>query len=155
MAGIWFFSCTEKGVIPENPNVILCMADDMGWGDAGYNGHPEIHTPYLDEMAAKGVVFERFYAGASVCSPTRGSCLTGRNPFRYGIYTANRGHLKQEEISLAEIFKQHGYSTGHFGKWHLGTLSADFSGKGPQRHPERNYMTPGMAGFDEWFSTEW
>jgi len=147
-------ACSGPGIAPENTNVILCMADDMGWGDVAYNGHPEIHTPFLDEMAASGVRFDRFYAGASVCSPTRGSCLTGRNPFRYGIYTANRGYLKQEEINLAEVFKDQGYTTGHFGKWHLGTMSPEFSGKGPSRHPERNYMTPGMAGFDEWFSTE-
>jgi arylsulfatase A-like enzyme len=137
------------------PNIILCMADDLGWGDTGYNGHPVIQTPNLDEMARAGLRFDRFYAAAPVCSPTRGSALTGRHPYRYGIRTANHGHLKREEICLAEVLKSLGYRTGHFGKWHLGTMTPDFSGKGKGRQPSVNYMTPGMAGFDEWFSTEY
>ncbi|MFP6897794.1 MAG: sulfatase-like hydrolase/transferase [Roseibacillus sp.] len=136
------------------PNIVLCMADDLGWGDTGFNGHPQIVTPHLDEMAKAGVKLNRYYAGAPVCSPTRGSCLTGRNPFRYGIPGANSGHLKKEEINLAELLKEHGYATGHFGKWHLGTLSPKWSGKGKGRKPELNYMTPGMAGFDQWFTSE-
>ncbi|MDX2430686.1 MAG: sulfatase-like hydrolase/transferase [Bacteroides sp.] len=144
----------DKTESKPRPNIILCMADDLGWGDVGYNGHPYIQTPSLDEMAESGIRFDRFYSGSSVCSPTRGSCLTGRNPFRYGIPTANKGHLKKEELTLAEVMKELGYSTGHFGKWHLGALSPEFSGKGPGRRPEENYMTPGMAGFDEWFATE-
>lgn len=138
----------------DRPNIILCMADDLGWGDVAYNGHPSIKTPNLDQMAAEGIRFDRFYSGSSVCSPTRGSCLTGRNPYRYGIFSANKGHLQEEEVNLAEVLKEAGYATGHFGKWHLGTLDPEFSGKGPGRHPEKNYMSPGMAGFDEWFSTE-
>jgi len=131
------------------------MSDDQGWGDTGYNGHPVLNTPHLDTMAREGIRFNRFYSGAPVCSPTRGSCLTGRHPYRYGIFGANRGHLKKDEVTLAAVLKEHGYATGHFGKWHLGTLSPDFSGKGPRRKPEENYMTPGMSGFDEWFSTEY
>jgi len=137
------------------PNIILCMADDLGWGDTGYNGHAILKTPNLDAMAAAGLRFDRFYAGAPVCSPTRGSVLTGRHPSRYGIRTANHGHLKAEEICLAEVLRERGYATGHFGKWHLGTLTPEFSGKGPGRKPKENFMTPGMAGFDEWFSTEY
>ena len=143
-----------KGAV-ERPNVILMMADDMGWGDTGYNGHPVLKTPNLDVMAKAGLVFNRFYAGSSVCSPTRGSVLTGRHPYRYGVTTANKGHLKKEEVCLAEVLKTKGYTTGHFGKWHLGTLTPDFSGKGKGRKPAENYMTPGMSGFDEWFSTEY
>ena len=79
------------------PNIILCMADDQGWGDTGYNGHPYLRTPHLDAMAGAGLRFDRFYAGAPVCSPTRGSALTGRHPFRYGIYFANVGSMKPEE----------------------------------------------------------
>jgi arylsulfatase A-like enzyme len=137
------------------PNVILCMADDMGWGDPGFNGGQIIQTPHLDAMAAAGLKFNRFYSAAPVCSPTRGSCLTGRHPYRYGVFGANSGHLRAGENSLAELLKQEGYVTGHFGKWHLGTLSPEFSGKGPRRQPKQNYMTPGMSGFDEWFSTEY
>jgi arylsulfatase A-like enzyme len=105
-------------------------------------------------MAAAGVRLTRYYAAAPVCSPTRGSCLTGRHPSRYGIPGANRGHLRAEEWNLAELFHAAGHATGHFGKWHLGTMTADFSGKGPGRQPARNHMSPGMAGFDRWFSTE-
>ena len=65
------------------PNIILCMTDDQGWGDVGYNGNPILKTPNLDAMAASGVRFDRFYAAYPVCSPTRGSVLTGRNPSRY------------------------------------------------------------------------
>lgn len=137
------------------PNIILCMADDLGWGDTGYNGHPVLQTPNLDNLAQSGLRFDRFYAGAPVCSPTRGSVLTGRHPYRYGVFTANAGHLRKDEICLAEVLKEEGCTTGHFGKWHLGTLTPDYSGKGPKRKPEENYMTPGMSGFDEWFSTEY
>ncbi len=136
------------------PNFILCMADDLGWGDTGFNGHPRIITPHLDAMARSGMKLTRYYAGAPVCSPTRGSCLTGRNPFRYGITTANVGHLLKDEINLAGLLSKKGYATGHFGKWHLGTLSPRFSGKGPGRKAEKNFMSPGMAGFDEWFASE-
>lgn len=136
------------------PNIILAMADDLGWGDVGFNWDTPIQTPNLDTLGGMGLVFDRFYAASPVCSPTRGSCLTGRHPSRYRIYHANVGHLLREEICLADVLKEHGYVTGHFGKWHLGTLSPDFSGK-RNRHPEKHYMTPGMHGFDEWFSTEY
>ena len=136
------------------PNIILVMADDLGWGDPGYNGNAIIQTPHLDQMSREGIRFERFYSGSSVCSPTRASCLTGRNGFRMGIRTANQGHLPESEISLAEILKKHGYRTGHFGKWHLGTLTPEYSGKGASRKAKQNYSAPGMNGFDEWFSTE-
>ena len=136
------------------PNVILCMADDLGWGDPGFNGNLVIKTPNLDAMAEAALRFTRFYAAAPVCSPTRGSCLTGRHPYRYGVFSANVGHMREQEITLAEALKTQGYTTGHFGKWHLGTLLPDYSGKGPRRNPRENYMTPGMCGFDEWFSTE-
>lgn len=137
------------------PNIVLMMADDMGWGDPQcFHADSPISTPNLDAMCKRGIQFTRFYAAAPVCSPTRGACLTGRNPYRYGITTANRGHLRAGEICLAEVLRKRGYATGHFGKWHLGTLLPDYSGKGPRRKPRENYCTPGMRGFDEWFSTE-
>ena len=131
------------------PNVILFMADDQGWGDTGYNGHPVLRTPTLDRMSQSAVRFDRFYAGSPVCSPTRGGCLTGRHPFRYGIFFANAGgpgqaseyRLPREEVTLAGVLQKAGYRTGHFGKWHLG----DFEG--------RMKASPSDAGFDEWFST--
>jgi arylsulfatase A-like enzyme len=147
------YAVDPKSPVP--PNVILCMADDMGWGDPGFNGNRIIKTPSLDEMASNGMRFDRFYSGAPVCSPTRGSCLTGRHPWRYGIWFANEGHLRKPELNLAEVLRMQGYMTGHFGKWHLGTLSSTQSGKGVGRNTQRNYMTPGMSGFDEWFATEY
>lgn len=132
------------------PNIVLAMADDQGWGDTSYNGHPVLKTPNLDSMSRSGIRFDRFYAGAPVCSPTRGSCLTGRHPFRYGIFFANADTgadapskyiLPSREITVAELVKPLGYATGHFGKWHLG----DF--QGPQR------SSPADNGFDEFFST--
>jgi arylsulfatase A-like enzyme len=145
----------EFGYGQERPNIVLIMSDDQGWGDAGYMGHPNAVTPALDDMAAKGLVFNRFYAAAPVCSPTRGSVLTGRHPFRYGIYNANTGHLPEEEPNLARILKAEGYRTGHFGKWHLGTLTTRVE-EGNRARPgdETHYAPPWERGFDVAFSTE-
>jgi len=137
------------------PNIILVMADDLGWGDVGFNGNRVIRTPHLDAMAKNSLRFERFYAAAPVCSPTRGSCITGRHPFRYGIYFANTGHMKTEELTLAELLQKHGYATGHFGKWHLGTLTKtekEANRGGPRG--VKNFSPPQVNGFDVCFSTE-
>lgn len=147
-------NCSKLGH-NDKPNIILCMSDDQGWGDTGYNGHPIIKTPGLDEMAANGIQFNRFYSAAPVCSPTRGSCLTSRHPFRYGISYANVGHMKKQEITLAEALKMQGYTTGHFGKWHLGTLTKtekDSNRGGPDG--AKHYSPPWENGFDVCFSTE-
>jgi len=152
------FSCSQhaiKSTIEANPNFILIMTDDQGWGDTGYNDHPTLKTPHLDRMAQEGLRFERFYSASAVCSPTRGSCITGRHPNRYGIYFANTGHMKKDEITLAEMLKTQGYITGHFGKWHLGTLTTKIKdanrGKpGVSAH----YSPPQNNGFDVCFSTE-
>jgi arylsulfatase A-like enzyme len=131
------------------------MTDDQGWGDSGYNGHPVLKTPHLDQMAREGIRFERFYSGAPVCSPTRGSCLTARHPYRYGITFANVGHLPLGEILLSEVLKQKGYATGHFGKWHLGTLTTEM--KESNRGKPGNwtdFSPPWHHGFDTCFSTE-
>lgn len=130
------------------------MADDQGWGDTGYNGHPFLKTPHLDAMSEAGLRFDRFYSGAPVCSPTRGSALTGRHPYRYGVPTANAGHMREPEITLAEMLRDKGYTTGHFGKWHLGTLTNDQQdGRRGGRRPE-HYAPPWDHGFDESFSAE-
>lgn len=140
---------------PRRPNVILCMADDQGWGDVGYNSHPVLRTPNLDQMAREGIRFDRFYAGAPVCSPTRGSCLTGRHPYRYGIPYANRGKMKDGEITLAEYLKEKGYTTGHFGKWHLGTLTTSIKDANRGRPGKtEHYAPPWEHGFDACFATE-
>ena len=119
------------------PNIILVMADDQGWGDVGYNGHPFVQTPALDAMAKEGFVFDRFYAAAPVCSPTRASVMTGRNPIRTKVTNHGR-YMRPHEQTIAESLKEAGYVTGIFGKVHLG------SGQ-----PESPCNPSGM-GFDEW-----
>ncbi|MDP6633969.1 MAG: sulfatase-like hydrolase/transferase [Phycisphaerae bacterium] len=151
-------SLLAKTGAPSRPNVILCMTDDQGWGDTGYNGHPHLKTPNLDKMASEGVRFDRFYSAAPVCSPTRGSCITGRHPNRYGIWFAMDGHIKPQELTIYEALKARGYATGHFGKWHLGTLTRE---KGAQnrwgvwsRKPREHYSPPWVNGVEACFVTE-
>ncbi|MCA9070162.1 MAG: sulfatase-like hydrolase/transferase, partial [Planctomycetaceae bacterium] len=115
---ILYALCIPQTLLAATPNVVLVMCDDLGWGDVGFNGSQVAKTPNLDEMAAHSLKFTRFYSAAPVCSPTRGSVMTGRHPYRYGIPTANAGHMKPQEWTLAEALKTKGYTTGHFGKWH-------------------------------------
>ena len=123
----------------ERPHIVLVMADDHGYGDCGFTGHPFVKTPHLDEMAEAGVVFSRFYASAPVCSPTRASVMTGRHPFRANV--PNHGHyMRPDEWTIAEQLGDAGYVTGHFGKWHIGSVQPD------------SPTSPGGAGFDEWLS---
>ena len=138
----------------KKPNIILIMADDLGYGDVGFNGNTIIKTPHMDRMAASGMKFTNFYSGGPVCSPTRGTCLTGRHYYRYGIFSANIGHLPTEEVVLPELLKDNGYATGHFGKWHIGTLSKELSSKGASRKPAENYSAPWHHSYDESFVTE-
>lgn len=131
---------------PKRPNIILVMSDDQGWGQTGYNNHPILKTPNLDKMAENGLRFNRFYAGAPVCSPSRASVLTGRSNDRTGVYSAGYAICKQEK-TIAQALKNAGYKTAIFGKWHLNGL------RGPGvpilASDERN---PGKFGFDEWLS---
>ena len=123
----------------ERPNIVLVMADDQGWGDVGFRDHPHLKTPVMDEMAKNGIRFDRFYAAAPVCSPTRGSVMTGRHPNRFGCFSW--GHpLREKEKTVAEYLQQAGYTTGHFGKWHLGSIEAGEA------------TNPGRSGFDRWVS---
>lgn len=124
----------------QRPNFILAMADDQGWGDMAYMGHPVVKTPVFDEMARTGWRFDRFYAGAPVCSPTRASVMTGRTPNRSGTFSWGYT-LRPQEITVAEALQSAGYTTGHFGKWHLGSVRAD------------SPVSPGRSGFDDWFSS--
>ncbi|MCA1810059.1 MAG: sulfatase-like hydrolase/transferase, partial [Lentisphaerae bacterium] len=100
------------------PNIVLIMTDDQGWGETGYYNHPVLKTPNLDAMAANGLRFDRFYAAAPVCSPTRATVLTGRTNDRAGVH--DHGYpLRLQEKTLPRALQQQGYRTAHFGKWHL------------------------------------
>lgn len=140
------------------PNVILMMSDDQGWGDTGYNGHKELKTPHLDRMSKEGITFTRFYSANAMCSPTRGSIYTGRHPYRYGITFAMKGMLEPNEICLTTVLKKAGYTTGHFGKWHMGTLT-DRRGEQKRwgafaKNPKRYYCPPWERDVDVCFVTE-
>ncbi len=136
--------------------MILIMSDDQGWGDVSYNGHPYLKTPHLNQMVKDGARFTRAYAGSAVCSPTRASFLTGRNPERFGICFANCGYLKKEEITIYELVKPLGYTTAHFGKWHLGTLSKTIPDANRGGNPKYfdEYSPPWEHGVDVSFVTE-
>lgn len=128
------------------PHIILVMADDMGWGQTGYNRHPRLKTPNLDAMAASGLRFDRFYAGAPNCSPTRATVLTGRSNDRCGV--ENHGFaLRRQEKTVARALRDAGYATAHFGKWHLN----GFKGPGAPVLAGDDH-NPGEFGFDDWLS---
>ncbi len=148
-----FSSCAEPD---QKPNIILIMSDDQGWYDVGFNGNTEVQTPYLDSLASKGIIFDRFYSASAVCSPTRASLITGRNPLRMNIPYANTGHMQDEEITIAEILQREGYATAHFGKWHLGTLSKTVhdANRGGREEFIDDYSIPTEHGYDNYFCTE-
>ena len=142
-----FLASAFSGFGGEKPNIILIMADDLGWGDTGFNGNAEIKTPHLDQMAANGLRLSRFYTASPLCSPTRGSCLTGRYPWRFGILAAHTGGMRIAETTVAEVAKKAGYLTGFFGKWHIGWVK-------PEEQGSRGfYSPPWHHGFDETFAT--
>jgi len=138
---------TLHAASPQRPNVVILLADDLGWKDVGSYGGP-VKTPAIDSLAARGMRFTDFYSGAAVCSPSRAVLLTGRHHLRAGVYSwihdpAQNSHLLEREVTLAEVLKQAGYATAHIGKWHLGLPT-----------PERPFKpTPAAHGFDYWFAT--
>ncbi|HOX75834.1 MAG TPA: sulfatase-like hydrolase/transferase [Bacteroidales bacterium] len=119
------FSCGQKKAeenVQQKPNIIVIIADDLGWNDIGYH-NPGIKTPNIDGMMQQGLTFDRFYV-CSVSSPTRASLLTGRYPTRYGILAplGDAPGLPAGTVTIASLLKANGYDTGISGKWHLGTV---------------------------------
>ncbi|MFV2070313.1 MAG: sulfatase-like hydrolase/transferase [Pirellulales bacterium] len=121
----------------ENPNILLIMTDDQGYGDLGFHGNKRIDTPVLDRLAAQSVRFERFFV-CPYCTPTRAALMTGRYPLRTGTAAVTRGleTVRSEEVTIAEVLRSAGYATGCFGKWHIG-----------EHYPSH----PNGQGFDEFF----
>lgn len=105
----------------EHPNVILIITDDQGYGDFGFTGNPHVKTPVIDRFAGESVRFNNFYV-SPVSAPTRSSLMTGRYSLRTGVRDTYNGGaiMATEEITIAEVLKKAGYTTGQFGKWHLG-----------------------------------
>jgi arylsulfatase A-like enzyme len=131
------------------PNIVIILADDLGYGDLGCYGHPSIRTPNLDRMATEGLRFTDFYVAACVCTPSRAALLTGRLPIRSGmagsekrrvIFGDSTGGLPPEEITIARALKSKGYATACIGKWHLGQA------------PE---FLPTAHGFDSFYGLRW
>jgi arylsulfatase A len=130
------------------PNILIMLADDMGYEDLACYGGAS-NTPNLDRLAGDGLLFTDFYAAAPNCSPSRSGLLTGRAPSRTGIYNyrppGHPMHLRDDEITVAEVLSDNGYQTSHFGKWHLGALGHDSI----LQHPQ-----PSDQGFSYSFGTE-
>ena len=118
---LFLFGCSQNVEITQKPNIIIIMTDDQGWGDLSLNGNTSLSTPNIDQLAEDGVSFERFYV-SSVCSPTRAELLTGRYHVRGGVYSTSAGgeRLDLDETTIAEVFKDVGYQTAAYGKWHNG-----------------------------------
>jgi len=138
-------ACGKEG---PRPNILILLADDLGYADLGcYDGIPA--TPNLDRMASSGIRFTDFYAAAPNCTPSRAGLLTGKSPARLGIYSYRPPnhpmHLRDEEITIAEVLKKQDYQTVHLGKWHLGCLPQDSGFNHPQ---------PCDQGFDYSLGTE-
>ena len=131
----------------EQPNFVIVLADDLGWGDLGCYGHPAIQTPNLDRFAEQGLRLTHCYSACAVCSPSRSAILTGRTPYRNGVWRwipeGHQVHLRTSEITIAELLQQRGYDTCHVGKWHLnGHFNSPL-------HPQ-----PNDHGYDHWLATQ-
>ncbi|MDM4018421.1 sulfatase family protein [Roseiconus lacunae] len=137
--------CTVTSASDRPPNVIVFLADDLGYGDLGCYGNPIIETPNLDRFASEGVLLTDCHSAGTVCSPSRAGLLTGRQPYRSGFFYihSRKTFLRDQEVTLAEILKTKGYETAFWGKWHLSTLEESDHG-----HPG-----PGEQGFDYWMGT--
>ncbi len=129
------------------PNIVVVLSDDLGYGDIGCFGSPEIKTPALDKFASEGVKLTSCYAAAPNCSPARTGLMTGRTPYRVGVHNwipmLSPVHVRRQEITVATLLRQAGYATCHVGKWHMNGMFNMVGQPQPSDH-----------GFDYWFSTQ-
>jgi arylsulfatase A len=148
---------------PERPNFIQILTDDQGWGDLGSFGHQFIKSPHIDQLAEEGMKFTQCYSADSVCSPSRAAILTGRTPYRNGVFRwvpANHFcYLPETEVTLPQILRKNGYQTAHFGKWHLSYYSEE---RIPDSFDYKNFKFGGELvgqpsmndyGYDYWFAS--
>lgn len=139
--------CSLARAAERSPNIIIFLADDLGYGDLACYGNPVIKTPNLDAFANQGLRLTQCYSASAVCSPSRSAILTGRTPYRNGVFTwipENRTpYLRTSEMTSARLLKEKVYATAHVGKWHL---------NGYFNQP--NHPQPSDHGFDHWFSTQ-
>ncbi len=148
LLSVLFAVANSSFAAAQPPNIILFLADDMGWRDPACFGGKAVPTPHMDALAASGVKMTRFYSASAVCSPTRASILTGRYPLRFDIrdhFPDDETHLPRGVTTLPALLKQNGYQTAHVGKWHLGGLHL--------RHAQdRAHSIPGPRehGFDHY-----
>ncbi|MEM6628216.1 MAG: arylsulfatase [Bacteroidota bacterium] len=136
--GLFFVSCLKEEMQEQlQPNIVIILVDDQGWGDLSMNGNPLVETPRIDGIGKNGATLQHFYVNA-VCSPTRAALLTGRYAVRGGVYSTSAGgeRLDLDEYTFAQAFQEAGYATGAFGKWHNG-----------MQYPYH----PNARGFDEFF----
>jgi len=134
IAALLLSCCEMRPTVAQPPNVLIIYGDDQGSIDLGCFGVKDLQTPKLDQLAAQGLKLTQMYSAAAVCSASRVGLLTGRLPIRAG--QPGNGDLASDEITIAEVFRDGGYRTGHVGKWHLG------------KTPEQN---PAGQGFQNWF----
>ena len=131
----------------KRPNILIVLADDLGYGDLACYGHPRIKTPHIDRFSREGLKLTSCYAAAANCSPSRAGLMTGRTPSRVGIHNwiplLSPMHVRKREITIATLLRQAGYATCHVGKWHL---NGRFNLPGQPQPPDH--------GFDYWFSTQ-
>lgn len=135
--GIWHATAVAAD---RAPNLVLILADDMGWGDVGFNGRIEWSTPSLDRLAARGVILKRCYSAAPICGPSRAALLTGKYTIHTGV-RRNDQDLPTEEVTIAEAIKSRGYKSAIIGKWQGGKA----------RPGQQDSVSPLDQGFDEFF----
>ena len=155
-------SIAEEVSKPRMPNFLQILTDDQGWGDLKSYGHVFLKTPNIDQLAADGIKFTHCYSAAATCSPSRSAILTGRTPFRNGVFRwvpANHFcHLPADEISLPQLLRDSGYQTAHFGKWHLSSFTEERTDGARQFNTfgfgtDTNQPSMDDYGYDYWFAT--